>query len=251
MKLYPAIELRNGMCVHRIQGEMGHARVFNTTPVEQAKEFEKLGCSGLQVINLDGATGLTSANETEIKNLLGATSLPVHIAGGIRTLDQIDYWIGRGAAKVVVGTIAHDDPETVRQACQKYPEQIIVAIDACEGFVMRSGWIDSTRERVLKFAMRYEQMGAAGFLYTDVNPDGGLSRINLEHVIDLAFSVTTPIIPYGCTTNLQVLRELKNQEAAGIDGVVIGRALYNGRIDPKEALDILQNQSFDTIANSM
>lgn len=251
MNLYPAIELKNGACVRHIHGEMGQARVINTTAASQALEFEKIGCTGLQIIDLDGAVHQQSDNATAIRNLLDATSLPVQLGGGIRTLEQISYWMDHGVDKIVLGTIAHDSPELVKEACRLYPGKIIVAIDACEGFVMRSGWIDSTREKVLNFALKYEAMGVAGFLYTDINPDGGLSRINAEHVTDLAFSLTAPIIAYGCTASLHDLRELKLYEHAGIDGVVLGRAIYSGRICAKQALEILQDQSFDTMAKSM
>ncbi|WP_026873282.1 1-(5-phosphoribosyl)-5-[(5-phosphoribosylamino)methylideneamino]imidazole-4-carboxamide isomerase [Inquilinus limosus] len=239
MILYPAIDLKDGHCVRLVRGEMSEATVFNLDPAEQARVFAEQGFSWIHVVDLNGAIAGHPVNAAAIDGILKATSLPVQLGGGIRDLERIEFWLERGVARVVLGTVAVRDPELVREACRRWPGRIAVGIDAREGFVAIEGWVKTSSVKALDLALRFEDSGVAAIIYTDINRDGAMGGLNVEATADLAFALTTPVIASGGASSLDDLRVIKREEKSGIAGVICGRALYDGRIDPKQALAIL------------
>ena len=242
MILYPAIDLKDGACVRLVRGAMDTAKVFNMDPAEQARAFAAQGFRCLHVVDLNGAVSGRPVNSGAVEAILGAVDLPVQLGGGIRDRATIDYWLGRGVRRVVLGTAALQDPTLARQACRDFPGRIVVGIDARNGYVAVEGWAKTSRVKALDLALRFEDSGAAAYLYTDINRDGAMRGPNVEAIIDLAFAVTTPVIAAGGVSSLDDLLSLKREEKAGIEGVVCGRALYDGRIDPAAALRLLAGE---------
>lgn len=238
MIIYPAIDLKDGVCVRLLHGEMDQVTVYNEDPAKQARQFQTDHFSWIHLVDLNGAVAGHSVNRSAIENILQAVNIPVQLGGGIRQLSDIEFWLNKGVARVILGTAAVESPSLVREACQNFPGQIVVAIDARDGFVAVSGWQAATQRRALDLALEFEQSGVAAIIYTDINRDGGMAGINIDATLDLAFAVTTPIIASGGLASIKDLIELKRHESAGITGVVMGRALYDGRIDPKEALKV-------------
>lgn len=243
MILYPAIDLKDGHCVRLVRGEMSEATVFNLDPAEQARAFAEQGFSWIHVVDLNGAIAGHPVNATAIDGILKATSLPVQLGGGIRDLERIGFWVERGVARVVLGTVAVRDPELVREACRRWPGRIAVGIDAREGYVAIEGWVKTSTVKALDLALRFEDSGVAAIIYTDINRDGAMGGLNVEATADLAFALTTPVIASGGVSSMADLQALKLEEAAGIEGAITGRALYDGRIDPQQALRLLKRQN--------
>lgn len=239
MILYPAIDLKDGVCVRLLRGEMDDATVFNDDPADQARQFKSQGFEWIHVVDLNGAFSGRPVNEHAVESILTAVDMPIQLGGGIRTLERIERWLDRGVARIVLGTVAVKDPALVREACQAFPGQIAVGIDARDGFVAVEGWAETSSMKVLDLAVKFENCGVAAIIYTDINRDGAMAGANVEATSRLARAVTTPIIASGGVSSIGDLRALKAEEAAGIDGVISGRALYDGRIDPVEALRLL------------
>lgn len=236
MILYPAIDVKDGQVVRLLHGEMDHATVFGDDPAAQAVHFATQGFDWLHLVDLNGAVEGKAVNATAIEAILRAIKIPVQLGGGIRDLAMIESWLKKGVSRVVLGTAALRQPELVKDACKQFPGRIAVGIDARDGQVAVSGWVEATDMRALDLALRYEDAGAAAIIYTDISRDGALGGVNLESTVDLAYALTTPLIASGGVAALQDLLELKAFEAAGIQGVVVGRALYDGRIDVPLAL---------------
>jgi phosphoribosylformimino-5-aminoimidazole carboxamide ribotide isomerase len=239
MILYPAIDLKDGACVRLVRGVMDDATVFNTDPGDQAQAFEEQGFDWLHLVDLNGAFAGHPVNGDAVNRVLAAITIPVQLGGGIRNLQTIEDWLERGVRRVILGTIALHQPELVKEACRRFPGRIAVSIDAREGFVAVAGWSEASTVRALDLALRYEDSGVAAIVYTDINRDGAMGGVNVEATADLAFALTTPVIASGGVSSITDLRALKAEEHTGIDGVIVGRALYDGRIDPKEALTLL------------
>jgi phosphoribosylformimino-5-aminoimidazole carboxamide ribotide isomerase len=240
MNLYPAIDLKDGVCVRLLRGDMGRATIFNAKPAQQARKFQKAGFRWLHLVDLNGAVEGRSVNTDVVMSVIDAVDIPVQLGGGIRDMTALDHWLAAGVSRVVVGTAALADPDFVMTACRKYPEKVVIAIDARDGIVAVDGWTRDSGVRALDLALRFENSGAAAILYTDINRDGAMAGVNVEATVDLAFALTTPVIASGGVSSLSDLRELKAHEQAGIDGVICGRALYDGRLDPKRALAIVR-----------
>lgn len=239
MILYPAIDLKDGACVRLLRGEMDRATVFNTDPAAQARAFRDQGFGWLHLVDLNGAFAGRPVNAAAVEAILVAVNLPVQLGGGIRDLATIESWLMRGVARVILGTVALRDPGLVREACREFPGRIAVSIDARDGYVAVEGWAEDSAVRVLDLALRFENAGVSAIVYTDINRDGAMGGVNVEATADLAFALTTPVIASGGVSSIADLRALKAQEHAGIEGVISGRALYDGRIDPAEALAVL------------
>jgi len=239
MNIYPAIDLKDGACVRLVHGEMDRATVFNDDPALQAKHFEDAGFKRLHIVDLNGAFAGRPVNAEAVERILDAVRLPTQLGGGIRDLATIEMWLKRGIDRVILGTIALRDPELVKTACRAFPGHIAVGIDARGGYVAVSGWAETSSIKALDLALKFEDCGVAAIIHTDINRDGAMGGVNVEATADLAFHLTTPVIASGGVSSMDDLRRLKEEEAAGIDGVVIGRALYDGRIDPAEALALL------------
>ena len=239
MILYPAIDIKDGLCVRLLRGEMSEATVFNHDPADQAREFSGTGFEWLHVVDLNGAVEGRPVNADAVAAILGAVDMPVQLGGGIRDRATLDHWMEAGVARAVLGTAALADPDFVREACDSYPGRVALGIDARSGRVATEGWYKTSDVKPLDLALSFEGAGLAAIIYTDIGRDGALGGLNVEATVDLAFALTTPVIASGGVSSTQDLLELKANERAGIDGVICGRALYDGRIDPAEAIAIL------------
>ena len=236
MIIYPAIDLKDGVCVRLLRGDMDRATIFNTDPAQQALDFQNSGFKWLHLVDLNGAIEGRSINTDVVKNVIQSVDIPVQLGGGIRTRETLENWFAAGVTRAVLGTAALADPDFVLAACREYEGRVVVAIDARDGRVAVDGWTKDSGVRALDLALRFEDSGAAAILYTDINRDGAMSGVNVDATVDLAFALTTPVIASGGVSSLRDVRDLKSQEQAGIDGVIVGRALYDGRIDPADAI---------------
>ncbi len=237
--LFPAIDLKDGRCVRLKLGNMATATIYNEDPAAQARAFERQGFTWLHVVDLDGAFAGESRNGAAVEAILKATKNPVQLGGGIRTLAQIEAWLGKGLARVILGTVAVRDPELVKEACRLFPGRIAVGIDAKGGKVAVEGWAEASTLGVVELARTFEGAGVAALIYTDIDRDGVLTGINWEATIALADAVAIPVIASGGLASLADVARMTFPDAARLAGAISGRALYDGRIDPAEALAIL------------
>jgi len=238
--LFPAIDLKDGECVRLKLGEMSEATVYNQDPAAQAKAFEEQGFEWLHVVDLNGAFAGMSVNGAAVEAILKATQNPVQLGGGIRSLQQIEAWLEKGLARVILGTVAVRDPALVRDACKKFPGKIAVGIDARGGKVAVEGWAETSDLTAVELAKRFEGAGVAAIIYTDIDRDGVLTGINWEATIALADAVSIPVIASGGLASMADIERMTQPDAAKLEGAISGRALYDGRIDPKEALAMLR-----------
>jgi len=241
--LFPAIDLKDGQCVRLRHGDMATATVYNEDPAAQARAFESQGFEWLHVVDLNGAFRGASVNSATVGAILKATKNPVQLGGGIRTLAEIEDWLARGLARVILGTVAVRDPDLVKDACRRFPGQVAVGIDARGGKVAVEGWAESSSLGVVELAQKFEGAGVAAIIYTDIDRDGVLSGINWRSTIDLADAVSIPVIASGGLASLDDIRRMTEPDARKLAGAISGRALYDGRIDPLEALAILRAAS--------
>lgn len=240
MILFPAIDLKDGQCVRLRHGDMDTATIYNDDPAAQAKAFEDQGFEWLHVVDLNGAFQGHSINSAAVGAILNATKNPVQLGGGIRTLPQIEDWLDRGLARVILGTVAVRDPELVKEACRLFPGKVAVGIDAKGGKVAVEGWAEASSLGVIELARKFEGAGVAAIIYTDIDRDGVLMGINWDSTIALANSVSIPVIASGGLASLDDIVRMTRPDAAKLEGAISGRALYDGRIDPAEALSILR-----------
>jgi phosphoribosylformimino-5-aminoimidazole carboxamide ribotide isomerase len=243
--LFPAIDLKDGKCVRLKLGDMETATVYNDDPAAQAKAFEEQGFSWLHVVDLNGAFAGRSVNSAAVGAILQATKNPVQLGGGIRNLDQIEDWLDRGLARVILGTVAVREPKLVKEACRKFPGRIAVGIDARGGKVAVEGWAEASSLGVIELAKEFEGAGVAAIVYTDIDRDGVLTGINWEATVALADAVSIPVIASGGLASLDDVRRMTKPDAGKLAGAITGRALYDGRIDPAEALAILSETGMD------
>lgn len=239
MILFPAIDLKDAQCVRLVQGDMGRVTVFNDDPADQARRFAEQGFAWLHLVDLNGAVEGEPVNASAVEAILAAVGVPVQLGGGIRDLATIEMWLAKGVRRVILGTAALTDPGLVREACRLFPERISVGIDAREGMVATEGWTETSTTPALDLALRFEDAGVAAIIFTDITRDGGLAGVNIDATVDLAWALTTPVIASGGVATHDDLRAIHAERAAGIAGVICGRALYDGRIDPRKALAIL------------
>ncbi len=239
MILYPAIDLKDGACVRLLRGDMASATVYNEDPAAQARAFEAQGFAWLHVVDLDGAVQGRPVNGEAVKAVLGAVSIPVQLGGGIRDMAGIERWLAAGVRRVVLGTAALREGDLVRQACRRFPGRIALAIDARGGRVAVAGWAELSGVDALDLARSFDDAGAAAIIHTDIDRDGAMSGINWQATARLAGRLRTPLIASGGVASLEDLKALKAVADAGIEGVIVGRALYDGRLDGVEALALL------------
>ena len=240
MILFPAIDLKDGQCVRLKLGEMASATVYNADPAAQAREFERQGFEWLHVVDLNGAFAGKSVNSAAVGAILKATRNPVQRGGGIRTIPQIEDWLDRGLARVILGTVAVREPELVREACRLFPGKVAVGIDARGGKVAVEGWAEASSLGAVELAKKFEGAGVAAIIYTDIDRDGVLTGINWEATIALADAVSIPVIASGGLASMADIRRMTMPDARKLEGAISGRALYDGRIDPAEALALLR-----------
>jgi len=240
MILFPAIDLKDGQCVRLKLGDMDQATVYNPDPAAQAKAFEDQGFEWLHVVDLNGAFAGESVNGAAVEAILKATKNPVQLGGGIRTLAHIEAWLDKGLARVILGTVAVRDPALVIEACKQFPGKVAVGIDAKGGKVAVEGWAEASELGVIELAQRFENAGVAAIIYTDIDRDGILAGINWASTLELARAVSIPVIASGGLASLDDIRRMAEPDAAILQGAISGRALYDGRIDPTQALKILK-----------
>jgi phosphoribosylformimino-5-aminoimidazole carboxamide ribotide isomerase len=240
MILFPAIDLKDGQCVRLKHGDMATATIYNDDPAAQARAFEEQGFEWLHVVDLNGAFKGQSVNSAAVGAILKATKNPVQLGGGIRTLEQIEDWLDRGLARVILGTVAVRDPDLVRQACKAFPGKVAVGIDAKGGKVAVEGWAEASSLGVIELARKFEGAGVAAIIYTDIDRDGAMGGVNVDATVTLAQHLTTPVIASGGVSSLDDLRELRPTEQYGIVGAIVGRALYDGRVTVPDAIRVLK-----------
>ncbi len=236
MNLFPAIDLKDGQAVRLLRGDMATATVFNDDPAEQARAFQDAGFTWLHLVDLNGAFAGEPRNAGVVESILRAVDIPVQLGGGIRDMATIQRWLELGVARVILGTVAVKDPDLVTQACRRFPGRIVVGIDAREGFVATEGWAETSTLAAPDLAQRFADAGVAAIVYTDITRDGAMGGVNAEATAALARAVTIPVIASGGVSSIDDIRRLRAVEADGVAGAVLGRALYDGRIDPAEAL---------------
>jgi len=242
MILFPAIDLKDGQCVRLLRGDMAAATVFNSDPADQAGRFVEAGCEWLHLVDLNGAVEGRPVNKAAVVSILEAVGeVPVQLGGGIRDLKTIALWLEAGVRRVILGTVAVNDPAIVRDACKQWPGRVAVGIDARDGLVAVDGWTKQSAVKALDLALKFEDAGVAALIYTDINRDGAMGGVTVDQTVNLAFHLTTPVIASGGVSSLDDLRELKQHESSGIVGVVAGRSLYDGRIALSDALKLLKS----------
>lgn len=237
--LFPAIDLKDGECVRLKLGDMDQATVYNQNPGSQAKSFEDQGFKWLHVVDLNVAFEGESVNGSAVEDILANTVNPVQLGGGIRSLDHIAHWLEKGIRRVILGTIAVRDPDLVIEACKQFPGQVAVGIDAKGGKVAVEGWAEASELGVIELAKRFEGVGASAIIYTDIDRDGILTGINWDSTIELAASVSIPVIASGGLASIEDVQKLASPECGRLEGAITGRALYDGRLDAAEALAVL------------
>jgi phosphoribosylformimino-5-aminoimidazole carboxamide ribotide isomerase len=240
MILFPAIDLKDGACVRLKLGDMNEATVFNPDPAAQARAFEADGFEYLHVVDLNGAFAGRPVNGAAVEAILASVKMPVQLGGGIRDLAGIDDWLAKGIRRVILGTIALRDPDLVREACRAYPGRIVVGIDARGGRVAVEGWAETSELTTIELARRFEDAGVAAIVYTDIDRDGVLKGLNISSTLALARAVQIPVIASGGLASLDDVRRLLQPDCRILEGAISGRALYDGRLDAKEALKLIR-----------
>lgn len=239
MILYPAIDLKDGNAVRLVRGDMEQSTVFNTDPVAQAMEFVDAGCEWLHLVDLNGAFEGEPVNAAPVEAILSRTKVPAQLGGGIRDMATIERWLEKGLARVILGTVAVENPSLVREAALAFPDQVAVGIDARNGMVATKGWAEETNVQITDLARSFEDAGVAAIIYTDINRDGAMQGPNIEATAALAHAVSIPVIASGGVSSLQDLLDLRDC-GAKLNGAISGRALYDGAIDLKSALSALR-----------
>ncbi|WP_439141469.1 1-(5-phosphoribosyl)-5-[(5-phosphoribosylamino)methylideneamino]imidazole-4-carboxamide isomerase [Pseudooctadecabacter sp.] len=239
MILYPAIDLKDGQAVRLVHGDMDQTTVFNDDPAAQARAFVEAGCEWLHLVDLNGAFAGQPVNAAPVEAILNACPVPAQLGGGIRDMATIEAWIDKGLARVILGTVAVENPDLVRDAAREFPGKVAVGLDARNGFVATKGWAEETDVQVTDLAKSYEDAGIAAIIYTDILRDGAMKGPNIDATEALARAVDIPVIASGGVSSLADLAALK---ATGvISGAISGRALYDGAIDLTQALSALRN----------
>ena len=238
MILYPAIDLKDGACVRLYKGDMTQATVFNDSPAAQARAFADAGCAWLHLVDLNGAFAGVPVNGEAVRAILEETDIPAQLGGGIRDMTTIELWLTRGIRRVILGTVAVENPALVREAAAAFPDQVAVGLDARNGKVATRGWADETDIDLIPLAQSFEDAGVAAIIYTDINRDGAMQGPNVAATAELAHAVSIPVIASGGVSSLDDLRALK-ASGAPLNGAISGRALYDGAIDLAEAIRLL------------
>ena len=246
LTLYPAIDLKDGQCVRLRRGEMDQATVYSSDPEAQARSWQEAGFSWLHVVDLNGAFAGRPVNGDAVRAILASVTIPVQLGGGIRDLPGIAHWLDAGVTRVILGSAAAKNPPLVIEACKQFPGRIAVGIDARDGRVATEGWAETSSLPAIDLGLRFEDAGVSAIIYTDIGRDGMLTGLNLDQTVALAQRLTTPVIASGGVGSRDDLVALK-RVAAGtrIEGVIVGRALYDGRVIPADGLAILSGSITD------
>ncbi len=240
MILFPAIDLKEGLAVRLERGDMARATVFNRDPVEQARVFERQGFEYLHIVDLDGAFAGKPMNAAAVERILAGVKIPVQLGGGIRGRTTIESWLTKGVARVIIGTAAVRDSALVKEAARAYPGRVAVGLDARDGKVAVKGWAETSILSALDIAKRFEDAGVAAIIYTDIARDGMLQGLNLDATIMLADQLSIPVIASGGLASIDDVRALLAPRAQKLEGAIVGRALYDGRLDATAALKLIR-----------
>ncbi|MBW2368838.1 MAG: 1-(5-phosphoribosyl)-5-[(5-phosphoribosylamino)methylideneamino]imidazole-4-carboxamide isomerase [Deltaproteobacteria bacterium] len=236
MNIIPAIDLKNGRCVRLLQGRMDSETVFSDDPVSMAEKWATLGAQLIHIVDLDGAVEKAPRNLGVIKNILSRVSIPIQLGGGIRTLDTVDRYVDLGVSRVIIGTEAIRNPKLIEEACRKYPDQIIVGIDARNGRVAIEGWTETTDVEAISLARTFEDSGVCAINFTDIHRDGMQTGPNIAETRRLAESISIPVVASGGIGSIQDVQNLLPLASVGVVGMITGRALYTGSLDLSEAI---------------
>ena len=242
MILFPAIDLKNGQCVRLEQGDMARATVFNLDPAAQARAFAAQGFEYLHVVDLDGAFAGKPMNALAVEAMLNAVTMPVQLGGGIRDLKTVESWLAKGIARVIIGTAAVRDPGLVKGAAKQFPGRVAVGLDARDGKVAVEGWAETSEVTALEIAQRFEDAGVAAIIFTDIARDGLLKGLNLDATVALADRISIPVIASGGFASIEDVKALLEPRARKLAGAIVGRALYDGRLDPAAALALIRSR---------
>ncbi|HSO41786.1 MAG TPA: 1-(5-phosphoribosyl)-5-[(5-phosphoribosylamino)methylideneamino]imidazole-4-carboxamide isomerase [Rhodospirillales bacterium] len=250
MIFYPAIDLKDGACVRLVRGEMASATVFNADPAAQAREFAAAGCRWIHVVDLNGAFAGKPVNAAAVATVVEAAGIPVQLGGGIRDMATIARWLENGVSRVVLGTAAVRTPALVDEACRAYPGRIAVGIDARDGEAAIEGWAEPGGIAAIDLARRFQDAGVAAIVYTDISRDGAMEGPNIAATLALARTVASPVIASGGVSSMADLRALKAAGGNTIAGVICGRALYDGSVDPAAAVALLEAEGSAGMASA-
>ena len=240
MILFPAIDLKEGLAVRLEQGDMARATVFHRDPAAQAHTFEQQGFEYLHIVDLDGAFAGKPMNAAAVDRILETVNVPVQLGGGVRDTATVESWLEKGVTRVIIGTAAVRDPPFVKQAARDYPGRIAVGLDARDGKVAVEGWAENSQLSALEIARRFEDVGVAAIIYTDIARDGMLQGLNFDTTVTLADSISIPVIASGGLASIEDIKRLMEPRAKKLAGAIAGRALYDGRLDAAEALKLIR-----------
>ncbi len=242
MILFPAIDLKEGHCVRLIQGDMAQATVFSDSPADQAASFETQGFEWLHIVDLDGAFAGKPVNAEAVRAIVKRISLPIQLGGGIRDMRTVEGWLEAGIRRVIIGTAAVKDPSFVREAARRFPGRVAVGIDARDGRVAVDGWAKLSEMSAEELGLRFQDAGVAAIIYTDIARDGLLKGLNIDSTLALANALTIPVIASGGLASIEDIARLTQPDCAVLEGAITGRALYDGRLDPTEALALIRSR---------
>lgn len=243
MIFLPAIDLKNGQCVRLFRGDLNKTTVFNDDPPGQAKAFEKAGCQWIHVVDLNGAFKGKPGNTVAIEHIIQEVSIPIEVGGGIRDISTVEMWLAKGVSRVVLGTSALNNPKLVREACRAHPNRIAVGVDTKAGKVAIEGWSKTSEITALDLARKFEDTGVAVIIFTDIERDGAMNGPNIEATLQLARKISIPVIISGGISSMEDLRILKHTAGNALEGVICGRAIYDGCIDPGHATTLMSEQA--------
>ena len=239
MKIIPAVDIKEGRCVRLVQGKVDQETVYSNDPLSMANHWDEEGAQTIHVVDLDGAFQGSPINADIVKNIIYSSSVDIQVGGGIRTLETIETYVKAGAYRVIIGTIAQQEPDFVEEACKRFPDKIIVGIDARDGLVAVKGWVEISEQKATDLAHKLKSYGIAGFIFTDISRDGMLQGPNLENIKEFAESAQLPVIASGGVSRLEDIKNLAKLESYGVEGVIVGKALYDKTLTFKEARDVL------------
>lgn len=243
LTLYPAIDLKDGACVRLRRGEMDDATVYSDNPGAQAKAWQDAGFRWLHVVDLNGAFAGQSENAQAVRAIVEAADVPVQLGGGLRDMQGIAAWLEAGITRVILGSVAVKNPALVREACRAFPGRVVAGIDARSGLVATEGWAEVSDMQATDLALRMQDAGVAAIIFTEISRDGMLEGLDIDQTVALANAVSVPVIASGGVGGVEHLAALRDaaRDAPGIEGVIVGRALYDGRVSPAEALRVLSS----------
>jgi phosphoribosylformimino-5-aminoimidazole carboxamide ribotide isomerase len=239
MRIIPAVDIKEGRCVRLVQGKVDQETIYSNDPLSMANHWDEEGAQTIHVVDLDGAFQGSPINAKIVKNIIYSSSVDIQVGGGIRTLQTIETYVKAGAYRIILGTVAQQEPEFVQEACKRFPDKIIVGIDARDGLVAVKGWVEVSEQKATDLAQKLKGYGIAGFIFTDISRDGMLQGPNLESIKEFAESAQLPVIASGGVSRLEDIKNLANLESYGVEGVIVGKALYDKTLTFKEARDVL------------